>query len=300
MSNDERLFIAKHAGGLVYCDQSRKRRGDFVELAFLSYGTLALEFESDCPPDLAAEILTHGRAMQARRGEEYVVSVVGQTVGLGNLLVAEAVPQTRFRPPPERPTRLHYQFDQRRVEAALVANVPDVALAMVNDAGVKLGLIELDYLIAEAAFDRTRPDVIEAIIERRVQCADCRPGPATMKSSFRNALNEALRWTSIHGDIGSMDMLVKRGADPAADDSLAMRWAADKGQVDAVRWLIERGADPQANRGEALRTANQRGSTQMARVLEAGAQPESWKDRVLRAVTSVDGEMSHYSAPGCG
>jgi hypothetical protein len=300
MSDDERLFIASHACALVYCDQSRNRRGDFVELAVLSYGTLALEFESDCPPDLAAEILTHGRAMQARRGEEYVVSVVGQTVRLGDSLAADGVPQTRFRPPPEGPTRLRYQFDQRRVEAALVANVPDVALAMVNDAGVKLGLIELDYLMAEAAFERARPDVIEAIIDRRVQCADYRPGPATFRASFRRSLTEALRWASVHGDIGLMDVLVKRGAEPAADDSLAMRWAADKGQIDAVRWLIDRGADPQANRGEALRTARQRGSTQMVRVLEAGAKPESWKGRVLRAVAGVDAAISQHPAPGCG
>lgn len=79
----DRLFIGVYPTGLVYADRERERHGDYVRCGFLSYRSLALELERDCPAVLRDEIVRHAQGIQARRGEEFEVSSSGQTVLLG-------------------------------------------------------------------------------------------------------------------------------------------------------------------------------------------------------------------------
>lgn len=82
----DRLFIGVYPCGLVYADRHREKCGDYVRLGFLSYRTLVLDLEPDCPPDLRIEIEYDTAKLQARKGEHFEVSTSGQTVLLGESL----------------------------------------------------------------------------------------------------------------------------------------------------------------------------------------------------------------------
>ena len=80
---DPRLFIGTFSTGLGYADRTRERDDDYVRLGFLSFRSLELEIEPDCPEDLAADIRGHAAKIQALRGQDFQISTVGQTVRLG-------------------------------------------------------------------------------------------------------------------------------------------------------------------------------------------------------------------------
>lgn len=80
----DRLFIAAYPTGIVYADRKRERHGDYARCAFLSYDTLELEIEPDCPASLAKQIAQHAKKLQARSGKDFQVSQSGQTVLLGS------------------------------------------------------------------------------------------------------------------------------------------------------------------------------------------------------------------------
>ena len=82
-SASERLFVGVYPAGISYADRSREKHGDYARCAFLPFGSLKLEVEPDCPRDLRAFIVKDAAKIQARRGEQYVVSGSGQTVLLG-------------------------------------------------------------------------------------------------------------------------------------------------------------------------------------------------------------------------
>ncbi len=82
--SDPRLFIGIFSTGIGYADRTAERDGDFARLGFLSFRSLELDVEHDCPADLAERIRDHAATIQARRGEQYQVSTVGQTVTLGS------------------------------------------------------------------------------------------------------------------------------------------------------------------------------------------------------------------------
>lgn len=79
------LFIATFPTGISYADRKRERHGDYLRLAFLPFGTLALEWSPgvSVPLALREAIDRHARGIQARRGEPYQVSSSGQSVILG-------------------------------------------------------------------------------------------------------------------------------------------------------------------------------------------------------------------------
>jgi hypothetical protein len=81
---NERIFVGVCATGVAYSDRKREKHGDWALLAFISYKTLALEIEKDCPAALRAEITEDAAKIQARRGEQFRVSTCGQTVTLGH------------------------------------------------------------------------------------------------------------------------------------------------------------------------------------------------------------------------
>lgn len=80
---DTRLFIGVFPTGLSYADRTKERDGDYKRLAFLSFHTLELEVERDCPADLRARIEADALKLQNRRGEQFQVSTCNQTVRLG-------------------------------------------------------------------------------------------------------------------------------------------------------------------------------------------------------------------------
>jgi hypothetical protein len=79
----QRLFSGAYPCGIVYADRAREVAGDYKRLAFLSYASLELEIEHDCPDDLAALIRDDAALIQAQRGQHFQISTAGQTVLLG-------------------------------------------------------------------------------------------------------------------------------------------------------------------------------------------------------------------------
>jgi len=69
--------------GIAYTDENHEKHGDFALLAFLPFRSLVLKFEDDCPQSIRQEITEHAAGIQARRGEDFIVSMCGQTVLLG-------------------------------------------------------------------------------------------------------------------------------------------------------------------------------------------------------------------------
>ena len=78
-----RLFVGIFPTGIAYADREVEVHGDYKRLAFLSFSTLALEVESDCPLDLRRAIERDAAQIQSRCGESFEISACGQTVLLG-------------------------------------------------------------------------------------------------------------------------------------------------------------------------------------------------------------------------
>ena len=78
-----RLFAGVYPCGVVYADKQREKGGDYARCAFLSYSSLQLQIERDCPAVLRDEIIKDAAAIQARRGERFSISSCGQSVVLG-------------------------------------------------------------------------------------------------------------------------------------------------------------------------------------------------------------------------
>lgn len=79
----ERIFAGIYPEGIVYADRHRERGGDYARLAFLSFGTLKLEIEKDCPDELRRQIVAEAGRIQVRKGEPFQISTSGQTITLG-------------------------------------------------------------------------------------------------------------------------------------------------------------------------------------------------------------------------
>lgn len=76
------LFVAFFPTGISYCDTSREEHGDYVQVAFLPYRTLALEVRRP-RSRLLPKVRVHAAAIQAKRGQTIEVSQCGHTVKLG-------------------------------------------------------------------------------------------------------------------------------------------------------------------------------------------------------------------------
>lgn len=83
---DDRLFVGNYPEGIVYADRGHEVGGDYATIAFLSYRTLVLAWRAEAqrtPPELLRQVEGHAAGIQARRGEQYIISTVGQYVTLG-------------------------------------------------------------------------------------------------------------------------------------------------------------------------------------------------------------------------
>jgi len=79
----DRIFYAVHSTGIAYCDRQIEEHGDYKRLGFLSFATLKLDIASDCPQHLRTRIIGDAAEIQARRGEQFPVTVT-QTITLGH------------------------------------------------------------------------------------------------------------------------------------------------------------------------------------------------------------------------
>lgn len=85
LTPEERLFCGVFITGIGWADRSRERHGDYAKLAFMSFATLEVHIESDCPKELSVPIEAAVKEFQARRGQEFQTSGSGQTITLGYL-----------------------------------------------------------------------------------------------------------------------------------------------------------------------------------------------------------------------
>jgi hypothetical protein len=87
-----RLFAGIFAGGIVYADRGREEHGDYKRIAFLDYATLTFQPAKLSGSEVDRELLRLARedaaTVQAKKGELYQVSTVGQAVLLGYALPA--------------------------------------------------------------------------------------------------------------------------------------------------------------------------------------------------------------------
>jgi hypothetical protein len=82
----ERVFVGVFPTGISYADRTVEVGGDYKRLAFLPFDTLVLEWNAKrVPPDVRDYIERDAARLQARSGEDYKVSQVGQTVVLGGV-----------------------------------------------------------------------------------------------------------------------------------------------------------------------------------------------------------------------
>ncbi len=94
-----RLFMGVYPTGIVYADKSREKDGDYARCAFLSFSTLELQWEKDCPGDLRAEIERDAARIQSMRGQPYPIDASGHTVILGGRPHAREAPRKHMRAP---------------------------------------------------------------------------------------------------------------------------------------------------------------------------------------------------------
>ena len=78
-----RVFCCVMPTGISWSDRKRLVDGDYKRLAFLSFNTLELKVEPDCPMQLQPVIYAGAAGIQAQRGQPFQVSASGQTVILG-------------------------------------------------------------------------------------------------------------------------------------------------------------------------------------------------------------------------
>lgn len=74
------LFIGKFPEGLVYADKSKR---NYPTCAFLSYRTLELKIEKNCPERLKKQIEIHAEEMRLKKGQKFPRSYCGQYIILG-------------------------------------------------------------------------------------------------------------------------------------------------------------------------------------------------------------------------
>ena len=79
----DRLFIGVYCTGIVYADRKIEESGDYRRVGFLPYDTLVFQPHKIADKGLLAEAMQHAATIQAKRGEKFQVSTVGQYVILG-------------------------------------------------------------------------------------------------------------------------------------------------------------------------------------------------------------------------
>lgn len=84
MSPEQALFVGVFPTGWSFADRRKERGGDWKRVAFLSFCTLKLELERDCPKDLLPLVREFANEMEGRRGTLYRPSVHGNPIVLGS------------------------------------------------------------------------------------------------------------------------------------------------------------------------------------------------------------------------
>lgn len=86
--DSNRVFAAIMSTGIFYTDKTIEKDGDYARLGSVSFATLEIKIEPDCPQDIATYIQEEGAKLQKRKGEAFQISTSGQTITLGHRLAA--------------------------------------------------------------------------------------------------------------------------------------------------------------------------------------------------------------------
>lgn len=79
----DRLFIGIYPAGIVYADRKIEEYGDYRRVGFIPYDTLVFQPNKLADKGLLVQAMQHAMTIQARKGERFQVSTVGQYVVLG-------------------------------------------------------------------------------------------------------------------------------------------------------------------------------------------------------------------------
>ena len=82
-TNPDRLFIGVYCTGIVYADRKIEEHGDYRRVGFLPYDTLVFQPHKVADKGLLDQARRHAATIQAKRGEKFQISTVGQYVILG-------------------------------------------------------------------------------------------------------------------------------------------------------------------------------------------------------------------------
>lgn len=83
-SPEQALFVGVFPTGWGFADRRKERGGDWKRVAFLSFRTLKLELERDCPKDLLPLVTKFANEMEGRRGTLYRPATHGNPIVLGS------------------------------------------------------------------------------------------------------------------------------------------------------------------------------------------------------------------------
>jgi hypothetical protein len=101
---EDRLFAGVMPAGITYCDRKIEVDGDYKKIAFLAFYDLKLQI-FDKESRLLPLILPDAKRLQRKVGEEYQISLTGQTIILGSGLCNSDTSQKRDTGSPSNANR---------------------------------------------------------------------------------------------------------------------------------------------------------------------------------------------------
>ena len=84
MTNKDRLFIGVFPCGISYADRAREEDGDYKKVGFLRFADLSFTSAKGANNELLEMARIDAAKIQARKGESFEVSTIGQYVILGH------------------------------------------------------------------------------------------------------------------------------------------------------------------------------------------------------------------------
>jgi hypothetical protein len=84
MTNKDRLFIGVMPCGISYADRAREEDGDYKKVGFLNFADLSFTAAKGANKQLLEMARLDAAKIQARKGESFQSTTVGQFVILGH------------------------------------------------------------------------------------------------------------------------------------------------------------------------------------------------------------------------
>lgn len=81
---EARLLCCNMATGVYWVDRGKEEHGDYARVVSIDYSTLTITQYPRAHPQLVAVAKQQAQDIQKKRGDEYQLSAVGQTITLGH------------------------------------------------------------------------------------------------------------------------------------------------------------------------------------------------------------------------